>query len=1215
MSVIRRFFAAAVLLALVVGAPIALWFYGRHFLPDHIPSWTEVKAFFIERDTGQLFLGALTIIAIIAWLVFTLSVLVEAAAMLAGRQGQWRIPGFRLPQRAAMALLATLFTATITVGTALPAFAAAPAPLAAALQPYHLGTPAPAPPARSVASPAAVPQAARAATGGPTVTVGRYDTLWRLAENHLGDGFRSPEIVALNVGVAQPDGGMVESADTALRPGWVLRLPADADLSGRAGTHPVAVPAPTAPTSASDGDIKVRAQPGDTVSKIAEEVAGDGDLWPSVAAATGLKDPNQLDVGQEVIVPIALLHQTDPAATRTTRVEEGDTLSGIAAREYGTTSVTGWLAQVNGIADPNVIDAGSYLRLPAYPGPAAAGTSIAAADQKAAADKAAQQKAAAADKAAATAAAEKKETAMKAAAAQKASTEKAAADAAAHAKVAAIKDADSSPGTAPPPVSIPSIPTAPAVSAPDVAVTPPAAEPATPTGGDTATATTTTTVRQSDVTTRAESSTLAPALAVGGGGVVLTGLAFAALIAARRRQFRWRRPGRAIQSTPAELVAVERTVFAKGSEHVADVTWLDDALRTLAQELARTPGSRIPDAVAAKLTDDHLQLVLALPADTAPAPWRVDDFGLRWTLDRSAQLPPLERDRSFGPLPALVSVGYTQAGEHWLIDLEMVGSISLTGDRERCLSLMRYMAAELAHNAWSDGLRASLVGVGAELAVANPGRLVCGQDLTAVLRELSIQLDAVAEVSAAASTDVAAGRLHNVAGDTWATEVVLIGPDATGDRAALETTLGRLQSASQGRQAAAVVVTVDEDTPRETARWVLEVDSQGMLKIPALQVQLIAEQLPANEAADLAALLALASTTDDVPAPASSGDAEWDTFADEAGALRAEMTAAGEPSALHVAGTAPDRRGSILPLPVQVYVAAAAVTAEDVELLAPGVSDEVRERVEWSSRTLDDDLAAWWDEKNPTPKVTVLGPIKVQAPGVLDTERPRWGWHTEVVVYLAMMTGGVTAERMGLDLFPDEVDAHETTKLRKAVTATRRWLGPNPRTGRDHLPSNAGVAGGRYRLEDVLVDAELFRRLRVRALARGADGIADLQAALQLVSGVPFTDRRGRAYGWLGNMDHTFTGMIADTSHIVATHLLANRQPEEALAAAQAAMLAGTYGDDVLLDCAATCYARGLTAEGRSYIRQIMSTHDAEVEEDLPKHTYEVLLQRGWLAS
>ncbi len=263
-------------------------------------------------------------------------------------------------------------------------------------------------------------------------------------------------------------------------------------------------------------------------------------------------------------------------------------------------------------------------------------------------------------------------------------------------------------------------------------------------------------------------------------------------------------------------------------------------------------------------------------------------------------------------------------------------------------------------------------------------------------------------MSAAASTDVAAGRLHNVAGDTWATEVVLIGPDATGDRDALATALGRLRNAANGRQAAAVVVTVDDDSPRQTARWVLEVNAAGTLKVPALQVQMTAEQLPANEAADLAALLALASTTDDVPVPASTGDAEWDAFADETGALRSEMTTVGEASGLHLAGFAPERRGSILPLPTQVYVAAAAVTAEDVELLAPGVSAEVRARVEWSSRTLDDDLAAWWDEDNPTPKVSVLGPIQVRAPGVLDTERPRWGWHTEVVVYLAMMTGGVT---------------------------------------------------------------------------------------------------------------------------------------------------------------------------------------------------------------
>jgi len=474
-------------------------------------------------------------------------------------------------------------------------------------------------------------------------------------------------------------------------------------------------------------------------------------------------------------------------------------------------------------------------------------------------------------------------------------------------------------------------------------------------------------------------------------------------------------------------MAVERTLLTKGNEHVVDVNWLDEAMRSLAQQLAGDRSERIPDVVAAKLTDDELELVLARPAQLAPQPWRVDDYGLRWTLDRGPVLPPLDRERSFGPLPALVSVGYTAAGEHWLIDLEMVGSISLTGDPERCSALLRYMAAELAHNAWSDGLLVSLVGVGNDLAAANPARLVCGDDLAPALDQMRIQLDAVEEVSAAAAVDVAAGRLHNIAGDTWATQVVLVGPDAAGDRSELSGLLRRLRS-MKGRQAAAVVVTVDEqasaDTLTDTTRWVLEVDATGVLKMPALELQMIAEQLSAGEAADLAALLALAATTDDVPTPPANGEAEWDTYADAAGALRPELTTPRAASPLRLAGTSPERDGSVLPLPTHVYVTAAAVTEEDVEVLAPGVSPEVREQVEWSSRTLDADVANWWDERSGTPKVAVLGAVAVRAKGQLDPTRPRLAWNTELVTYLGLTAGGVTAEQMGADLWPDEPDAH-----------------------------------------------------------------------------------------------------------------------------------------------------------------------------------------------
>ena len=77
----------------------------------------------------------------------------------------------------------------------------------------------------------------------------------------------------------------------------------------------------------------------------------------------------------------------------------------------------------------------------------------------------------------------------------------------------------------------------------------------------------------------------------------------------------------------------------------------------------------------------------------------------------------------YAPYPTLVSVGHTPAGEQWLLDLEHIGYLSLTGDTERCMDLARFIAAELAHNAWSDTVDVTLVGFGAEMTALNPERL------------------------------------------------------------------------------------------------------------------------------------------------------------------------------------------------------------------------------------------------------------------------------------------------------------------------------------------------------------------------------------------------------------------------------------------------------------------------------------------------------------
>ena len=69
---------------------------------------------------------------------------------------------------------------------------------------------------------------------------GRYhESLWEIAENHLGDGRRYAEIFRLNEDQMQPDGTKLTIA-SLIRPGWVLRMPATP--TGRASSTVDRVP-------------------------------------------------------------------------------------------------------------------------------------------------------------------------------------------------------------------------------------------------------------------------------------------------------------------------------------------------------------------------------------------------------------------------------------------------------------------------------------------------------------------------------------------------------------------------------------------------------------------------------------------------------------------------------------------------------------------------------------------------------------------------------------------------------------------------------------------------------------------------------------------------------------------------------------------------------------------------------------------------------------
>jgi hypothetical protein len=708
-------------------------------------------------------------------------------------------------------------------------------------------------------------------------------------------------------------------------------------------------------------------------------------------------------------------------------------------------------------------------------------------------------------------------------------------------------------------------------------------------------------------------------IAAGLGSGLVGAMALITLRSARRRQRRHRRPGRATPATPISARPAERAIRTAST---SDILWLDQTLRGLAQQLARDPGGRLPDVMAVSLDTNGADLVLAHPVRQAPGDWTLLDGGTRWHLARDADTgyDPETRADHAAPYPALVSIGTTAEGQTWLLDLEHIGTLALTGDEERCLDLARYMAAELSQNPWPELIYLTLAGLGPELAALNRDRVQVAEtptEITKAIQEARWHLRNVADAIEQIGVGVLPGRLLDVAGDTWFPEILLLATEPPDDADTAELLASLVEGVRRGQ---AVVVT-GPATAHAAQAWRLEITADGRVRVPRLGVDLHAHQLTRRAARDLAALLGAAEVLDDAPVPDARGEQDWEQFADVHGGLRANVVAASPDGATrpgdipHLAQPDQAPTSSVLPLPTPAYVSAAATNPEDVVAVAPAVPDAVSRQVEDTDPTLDADLAAWRDPDRLVPKVRLLGPLHVDAPGTLPAGRPRRAWNTEVVAYLATRPRGVSAEQVAEDLWPGVAGVAGTTRLRQAISIARTWLGQDPDTGTPYLPpATPGTdgRGGIYRVQGVLVDANLFARLRLRGTTRGADGIADLQTALDLVTGIPFDQQRPGGYAWLADtpLDHEYTAMILDVAHLVAVHHLATGGPVAAHAAASVANKAAPYDDVPLLDLIATCDAMGLQAEAELHVSRLLAGHDAQGLDDLPPRTAQLLARR-----
>ncbi len=315
------------------------------------------------------------------------------------------------------------------------------------------------------------------------------------------------------------------------------------------------------------------------------------------------------------------------------------------------------------------------------------------------------------------------------------------------------------------------------------------------------------------------------------------------LIALRRKRANQRRPGAGVPLPDAEAAAAEVAVRLGADTAAAD--FLDHALRTLTRTLAEHDRP-VPEVYAARLSDEALELLLAVPQEQAPLPFVAEAGGTRWVLDRSIALPAV--DGVAAPLPGLVSVGGDGKGRIF-VDLESAGgAICVTGDLDRARSVVAAAAVELVTNRWSDDMRVTLVGFGSALAPISEDRLRCVDSLDEVVEGVTDRLSAGRQALSASGIDsVLTGRVRGLRGDGLTPDfLVLASPPAPEQ-------LAELQDWARSARRAPLGVLIAGDVP--DARWRFAIDDKGILDTGVLGVSVGAQLLSVRSYAALARLI------------------------------------------------------------------------------------------------------------------------------------------------------------------------------------------------------------------------------------------------------------------------------------------------------------------------------------------------------------------------
>ncbi|HEY5172180.1 MAG TPA: hypothetical protein VIK54_10680, partial [Acidimicrobiia bacterium] len=233
------------LIALAVGVPFALSTLAGWPLPSVLPSLHDITHALSRNEISDpTLIKALALVGWFAWAQIAASILVESIAWARGTAApRLRFVGIAQPAMCKLIASAALLVSSVHVPRAAPLVSGRQLTPAVTL-PVSVETPA----AFLLRADTPARASAPTQTGVTTKTyaVVRYDTLWGLAEKHLGDPLRWREIFELNLGTPQPDDRSLEDPQLII-PGWVLTMPADATGVSQEMPPPASVTTPSPP--------------------------------------------------------------------------------------------------------------------------------------------------------------------------------------------------------------------------------------------------------------------------------------------------------------------------------------------------------------------------------------------------------------------------------------------------------------------------------------------------------------------------------------------------------------------------------------------------------------------------------------------------------------------------------------------------------------------------------------------------------------------------------------------------------------------------------------------------------------------------------------------------------------------------------------------------------------------------------------------------------